>query len=105
MTDNVSVYKSRTYRDLLVGLGIKRKRTKPYTRRAAGKAGRFIQTGLREWAELANVRARKRVESPQSAMPTPTRAPLRARKPSPGSPNATPPAATAVSMDLRRPLG
>jgi transposase InsO family protein len=50
MTDNGSAYKSFAYRDLLAGLGIKHKRTRPYTPRTNGKAERFIQTSLREWA-------------------------------------------------------
>lgn len=35
---------------LLKFLGFKRMRTKPYTPRTNGKAERFIQTILREWA-------------------------------------------------------
>ena len=31
-------------------LGIKHKRTRPYTPRTNGKAERFVQTSLREWA-------------------------------------------------------
>jgi transposase InsO family protein len=50
MTDNGSAYKSFAYRDLLAGRGIKHKRTRPYTPRTNGKAERFIQTSLREWA-------------------------------------------------------
>jgi transposase InsO family protein len=50
MTDNGSAYKSHAYRDLLAGLGIRHKRTRPYTPRTNGKAERFIQTSLREWA-------------------------------------------------------
>lgn len=50
MTDNGSAYKSFAFRDLLIGRGIKHKRTRPYTPRTNGKAERFIQTSLREWA-------------------------------------------------------
>jgi transposase InsO family protein len=50
MTDNGAAYKSFAYRDLLAGLAIKHKRTRPYTPRTNGKAERFIQTSLREWA-------------------------------------------------------
>jgi transposase InsO family protein len=50
MTDNGSAYKSFAFRDLLAGRGIKHKRTRPYTPRTNGKAERFIQTSLREWA-------------------------------------------------------
>jgi transposase InsO family protein len=50
MSDNGSAYKSFAFRDLLVARGIKHKRTRPYTPRTNGKAERFIQTSLREWA-------------------------------------------------------
>jgi transposase InsO family protein len=50
MTDNGSAYKSFAYRDLLAGHGVRHKRTRPYTPRTNGKAERFIQTSLREWA-------------------------------------------------------
>ena len=50
MTDNGSAYKSHAFRDLLAKMGIKHKRTRPYTPRTNGKAERFIQTSLREWA-------------------------------------------------------
>ena len=50
MTDNGSAYKSFAFRDLLAAKGIRHKRTRPYTPRTNGKAERFIQTSLREWA-------------------------------------------------------
>ena len=50
MTDNGSAYKSFAYRDMLNERGIRHKRTRPYTPRTNGKAERFIQTSLREWA-------------------------------------------------------
>jgi transposase InsO family protein len=50
MTDNGSAYKSFAYRDLLAAHGVRHKRTRPYTPRTNGKAERFIQTSLREWA-------------------------------------------------------
>jgi transposase InsO family protein len=50
MTDNGSAYKSFAFRDLLSARSIKHKRTRPYTPRTNGKAERFIQTSLREWA-------------------------------------------------------
>jgi transposase InsO family protein len=50
MTDNGSAYKSFAFRDLLAHEKIKHKRTRPYTPRTNGKAERFIQTSLREWA-------------------------------------------------------
>ena len=50
MTDNGSAYKSRRFAKLLRRLRIKHLRTRPYTPRTNGKAERFIQTLLREWA-------------------------------------------------------
>jgi transposase InsO family protein len=40
----------RTFARLLRRLGLRHKRTRPYTPRTNGKAERFIQTALREWA-------------------------------------------------------
>jgi transposase InsO family protein len=53
MTDNGSAYKSRVFRAALSEAGIRHKRTRPYTPRTNGKAERFIQTTLREWAYAA----------------------------------------------------
>jgi transposase InsO family protein len=50
MTDNGSCYRSFAFRDTCRNLGIKHIRTKPYTPRTNGKAERFIQTALRQWA-------------------------------------------------------
>lgn len=50
MTDNGACYRSRTFRRLCRRLGLRHVRTKPYTPRTNGKAERFIQTSLREWA-------------------------------------------------------
>ena len=50
MTDNGSAYKSRRFAKLLRRLDIGHIRTRPYTPRTNGKAERFIQTLLREWA-------------------------------------------------------
>jgi transposase InsO family protein len=50
MTDNGSCYKAFAFRDACQHLGIKHIRTKPYTPKTNGKAERFIQTALREWA-------------------------------------------------------
>ncbi len=50
MTDNGSCYKSLAFRDACRALGIKHIRTRPYTPKTNGKAERFIQTALREWA-------------------------------------------------------
>ena len=50
MTDNGGCYKSHLWRDTCQQFGIKHLRTKPYTPQTNGKAERFIQTALREWA-------------------------------------------------------
>lgn len=50
MTDNGSCYRSRAFQRLCARLGLRHIRTKPYTPRTNGKAERFIQTTLREWA-------------------------------------------------------
>jgi len=50
MTDNGSAYRSRRFARLLRRLRIRHIRTRPYTPRTNGKAERFIQTLLREWA-------------------------------------------------------
>ncbi len=50
MTDNGSCYKSFSFRDACKALRLKHIRTKPYTPKTNGKAERFIQTALREWA-------------------------------------------------------
>lgn len=50
MTDNGSCYRSKAFARTCRQLGLKHIRTKPYTPRTNGKAERFIQTALREWA-------------------------------------------------------
>jgi transposase InsO family protein len=50
MTDNGSAYRSHDFRARLKEAGIRHIRTRPYTPRTNGKAERFIQTSLREWA-------------------------------------------------------
>jgi transposase InsO family protein len=50
MTDNGACYKSFAFRRACKRLGLRHIRTKPYTPRTNGKAERFIQSSLREWA-------------------------------------------------------
>ncbi len=50
MTDNGSCYRSFAFRNACKRLGLRHIRTKPYTPKTNGKAERFIQTALREWA-------------------------------------------------------
>ena len=45
-----SCYRSKTFRAGCKRLGLRQIFTKPYTPRTNGKAERFIQTSLREWA-------------------------------------------------------
>jgi transposase InsO family protein len=65
MTDNGSCYKSFAFRDTCHELGMRHIRTKPYTPRTNGKAERFIQTSLREWAYAqAYPTSERRAEEP-----------------------------------------
>ena len=50
MTDNGSAYRSKPFAEALRAAGLRHIRTRPYTPRTNGKAERFIQTSLREWA-------------------------------------------------------
>jgi transposase InsO family protein len=50
MTDNGSCYTSFAFQRACKRRGLRHIRTKPYTPKTNGKAERFIQTSLREWA-------------------------------------------------------
>ena len=50
MTDNGSAYVSHAHRQALRELGIRHLTTRPYRPRTNGKAERFIQTLINEWA-------------------------------------------------------
>jgi len=50
MTDNGSAYRSKTFANTCKALGLRHIFTRPYTPKTNGKAERFIQTALREWA-------------------------------------------------------
>ena len=50
ITDNGSAYRSRLFAKTCQALGIRHTFTKPYRPQTNGKAERFIQTCLREWA-------------------------------------------------------
>lgn len=50
LTDNGSAYRSKLFARTCQALGIKHSFTRPYRPQANGKAERFIQTCLREWA-------------------------------------------------------
>ena len=67
LTDNGSGYLSRVFRAGCAALGLRHRRTRPYTPRTNGKAARFIQTLLREWAYVtpyATSQARRRALRP-----------------------------------------
>ncbi len=53
MSDNGSGYVSRRFRAACHELALRHIRTRPYTPRTNGRAERFIQTLLREWAYVA----------------------------------------------------
>lgn len=50
MTDNGSAYVSKAFAGALARLGARHLRTRPYRPQTNGKAERFIQTALNEWA-------------------------------------------------------
>ncbi len=50
LTDNGACYKSKRFAQLCRRLGLRHHRTRPYSPQTNGKAERFIQTALREWA-------------------------------------------------------
>jgi transposase InsO family protein len=50
LTDNGSSYRSHQFRRACQQLGLQHSRTRPYSPQTNGKAERFIQTALREWA-------------------------------------------------------
>ena len=66
MTDNGSCYRSRRFRTTCHALGVRQLYTRRYTPRTNGKAERFIQSALREWAYA---RAYKRSQERIAALP------------------------------------
>ena len=50
LTDNGSSYRSHLFRQACQSMQIQHRRTRPYSPQTNGKAERFIQTALREWA-------------------------------------------------------
>jgi transposase InsO family protein len=52
MTDNGAAYRSHLFKSHVESACLRYIRTRPYTPRTNGKAERFIQTSLREWAYL-----------------------------------------------------
>jgi transposase InsO family protein len=60
MSDNGSGYRSRAFQRACQTLAVRHLRTRPYTPRTNGKAERFIQTLLREWAYVRAYRTSAR---------------------------------------------
>jgi transposase InsO family protein len=50
LTDNGGAFRSKIFRAACLELGIRQKFTRPYRPQTNGKAERFIQSALREWA-------------------------------------------------------
>ena len=50
ITDNGSAFRSKLFRQACVELGVSHKFTRAYRPQTNGKAERFIQSALREWA-------------------------------------------------------
>jgi transposase InsO family protein len=66
-TDNAKAYRARDFAAACLALGLSHHYTKPYTPRTNGKAERFIQTSLREWAYA---RAYANSNQRRNALPT-----------------------------------
>jgi transposase InsO family protein len=54
LSDNGSCYRSQKFRQACREMQMRHRRTRPYTPRTNGKAERFIQTALREWAYVTH---------------------------------------------------
>ena len=67
LTDNGASYRSHAYRDVLDRFEIRHKRTRPFRPQTNGKAERFIQTLLNEWAYARPYRSNARPTRTPSA--------------------------------------
>ena len=56
MTDNGACYRAHLFRDTCAEFGVRHLTTRPYRPQTNGKAERFIQTLLREWARARSYR-------------------------------------------------
>jgi transposase InsO family protein len=61
-SDNGSAYTSHAWRNAAQPMGVKVKKTRPYTPRTNGKAERLINTMLAEWAYVIALRQLNRQE-------------------------------------------
>ena len=71
MTDNGPCYTSHAFAATCIQFGLKHIRTQPYTPRTHGKAERFIQTALREWAYLPAAGRRQSLSHLNTTRPGP----------------------------------
>ena len=80
LTDNGGAFHSRDFRRACVELGLKQRFTRAYRPQTNGKAERFIQSALREWAYAFTLPALDRahehlggLDAPLQLAPTPSR--------------------------------
>ena len=102
MTDNGSAYKSHLFRSRHGRARCRHKRTRPYTPKTNGKAERFIQTSLREWAYAKPFHSsaeRTDAMRPWLADYNHSQAPLRPRRTN--HPSAASPGTTSLAMTPR----
>ena len=89
MTDNGSAYLSKAFRAALTAAGLKHKRTRRYTPRTNGKAERFIQTSLREWAYARPYATSQRAQRRLGALARALQYRAATRRPGPPSANGS----------------
>jgi transposase InsO family protein len=70
MTDNGSCYRLKRFRAACKRLGLRQIFTRPYTPKTNGKAERFIQTALREWAYAQETPLSERPSFPTGCIAT-----------------------------------
>lgn len=67
LTDNGSAFRSKSFAEACQRLGVRHKFTRPYRPQTNGKAERFIQSALREWAYAFTYRnSQQRTETLES---------------------------------------
>ena len=74
LTDNGGCYRSRAFNARCLTAGLRHRYTRPFTPRTNGKAERFIQTALREWAyaHVYHTSAERAAHLPRRRRYTPT---------------------------------
>ena len=102
MTDNGSGYRSGHFASACRELGLRHLRTQPYTPRTNGKAERFIQTLLREWAYAAvsDLESASQAARTLAALLQPTATSLGAERSSPSEQNPEVPVTNAPGLNI-----